>query len=330
MDGHGEPFELLRQDHGRTASPRSATPDSTVPAGRARLRDQVPRSTGCSQPGSGDGAETQFYWNLIPAGWEQAITQSDLTVHLPADARTSSARSATTPAAAGQGRGHQRPARHRDDLAPSTPVTLKTGLDMETPAAGNTLPWPARWTGSSAKLLGLAAGPAAVGRRRRVGGQPAGAHGRREEPAVPAAVRTAGGHRAGPGGVHPHEEVDNSSYIATMMYAAEKGASTSTEATRLDDHRQEGAAGLDRARPGHHRRRAPARRPRARPSSPAERVEAGKRLKTELTRSTPTPRAGPKDHGLMVNSGLGGLGRLLVIGPASVLCWARLLQPVLT
>lgn len=178
-----------------------------------------------------DGTRTQFYWNLIPGGWAQAIDQARLTVHLPTAA--SSVRCAigagASDACTASGVGSSQLTVVAANLAPRTPVTIKAGLDLPTPAAGHTVPWSGKWDavlgGSpvgpivAAVLAVLAAGCALLLRRR--------AH--EDDPGFPVQY-------APPEGIGPaqaefvrSETVGRPAYVASILYAADKGAISLTQ-----------------------------------------------------------------------------------------------------
>src|SRR6478735_9066680 len=318
MDGDDVPVEISRQAGGQYRVARIGDADSTVEPGDHVYTISY-RIDGVLTPGTGE-AETQFYWNLIPAGWAQAITAADLTVRLPAKAEevqcaVGESRSACTVEGEGTRRLHITAA----DLAPRTPVTLKTGLDMATPAAGGTLPW--------SRSLDAALGPSVVGLvavlvlafvaallglylAKRVA---------EREPQFPLMY-------APPEGIGPAqaaylvtEQVDDEQYVATLMYAAERGAidldRSDAAWTITDKAGAEGWAGLDPVTSGvAHLLGGPGTSFVATPQD----VEAGKRLKTEIASFESTTASWASSSGLMTRSGLGGLG-WVVIGTCAVL-----------
>ena len=78
-DGQSEPFEVLREGHGRYRNVKIGSADVTMDGEHVYvIRYHV---DGVLAP-HGDGS--QFYWNLIPSGWQMQIEQSTLVVHLPA------------------------------------------------------------------------------------------------------------------------------------------------------------------------------------------------------------------------------------------------------
>ena len=81
MDGHPEPFQLSHQSHDRYVVARIGDPNVTIGLSKHTYVIRY-RIDGVLEPGT-DGADTQFYWNLIPGGWAQAIQDVHLVVHLP-------------------------------------------------------------------------------------------------------------------------------------------------------------------------------------------------------------------------------------------------------
>ncbi|RYE76105.1 MAG: DUF2207 domain-containing protein, partial [Myxococcales bacterium] len=134
-----------------------------------------------------DGDTSRFHWNLIPGGWQQPITRSRLTVHLPADSDGEvkcHVGTGRTGGCTASGAGTDTLTVATGVLPPRTPVTLDSGVDIATPDA-DLAPWPLRWRGVFgpspvlALLALVLAGFAAVRGNRR------GAHTREETPTFP-------------------------------------------------------------------------------------------------------------------------------------------------
>ncbi|WP_036508163.1 DUF2207 domain-containing protein [Nocardioides sp. URHA0020] len=325
MDGRDVAVELSRQSGGRYRVARIGDADSTVEPGDHVYRISY-RIDGVLEPGT-DGSRTQFYWNLIPAGWAQAITAADLTVRLPANAQdVQCAVGSDTNGCTVEGAGTTKLHVTAANLAPRTPVTLKTGLDMATPAAGGTLPWPRRFdavfgptvAGLGAvlllsflvALLGLYLAKRAAER----------------DPQFPLMY-------APPEGVGPAqaaylvtEQVGDEQYVATLMYAAEKGAidldRSDAAWTIKDKNGAEGWAGLDPVTSGvAHLLGGPGTSFVAAPKD----VEAGKRLKSEMSTFESSTKSWASSAGLMTTSGLGGFGPIVIgacfIGVIAIAIW---------
>ena len=176
LDGSPEPFEVLDEKNGRITNLKIGSADVTIDQGE---HTYVIGYTidGVLEPGT-TGQTTQFYWNLIPGGWQQPIDKAELTVHLPVAASRCSARAASgqTGGCTAEGEGTETLTVNAESLSPNTPVTVKAGLEMPTPPAGVSVPWSARFDpvlGRSPTalalvlLIALAAG--AFGAFRRVG-----------------------------------------------------------------------------------------------------------------------------------------------------------------
>jgi hypothetical protein len=84
LDGSPEPYEVLDDNNGRITNLKIGSADVLIDAG---LHTYVITYSidGVLEKGT-TGQRTQFYWNLIPGGWLQAIDNAHLTVHLPTEA----------------------------------------------------------------------------------------------------------------------------------------------------------------------------------------------------------------------------------------------------
>ena len=200
------------------------------------------------------GRDTMFYWQLIPRGWQQSIG----AVHAhraPAGGgrgrRQVRDRQRVEHRLRGRGRRHHGPHRHHRRRSPTgTPVTDRHRPRHGDPGRRATrCPGPAASTACSAPtspllviVLLLAARRAGV--RRAPGRQVA-----REAAGLPGAVRPAGRDRARRRRSTSTARASTATtYVATLMHAAEKGAVDLTRDGRhLDHHRQERAR---RAGPG--------------------------------------------------------------------------------
>ncbi len=80
-DGSPEPFEILDENHGRITNVRIGSADVMINPGEHTYVIEY-TIDGVLEEGT-TGQPTQFYWNLIPGGWLQAIDTANLTVNLP-------------------------------------------------------------------------------------------------------------------------------------------------------------------------------------------------------------------------------------------------------
>ncbi len=318
MDDSPVDFELISDDHGRYTEAKIGSAVITVDPGVHTyvISYQI---DGVIEPGT-TGTRSQFYWNLIPGGWRQAIERSKLVVHLPVAAQDPVACAVGAGNADGcqvQGAGTDTLSVTTGALAPNTPVTIKAGLDLATPPAGETRPWSARWDrvlGPNLPvlvvvlLLALLAGALGWVAARRSW---------ETTPGYPLMY-------APPEGIGPAqakyiltESVDRPAYIGTLMYAAERGAvdlSIDEGAWTITD--KAGAAGwtgLDPVTGGvAHLLSGPGT------SFTASRkdVAAGLQLKTEIATFESATESWARDQKLLVTTGLGSLGSVLVIGAA--------------
>ena len=317
LDGSDVDFEMLREDGGRFQVAKIGDPDRTVPTGLHTYESRY-HIDGVLIEGTGD-ARTQFYWNLIPAGWRQTIAVAQLTVNLPAEAeevRCGVGRGEDpAPCPTIEGEGTKTLSVTATDLARNTPVTLQTGLDIATPDEGNALPWTPRWDavlGDSLVVLGfvllLALGAAVVGdvlARKTY----------ESNPQFPLMY-------APPDGIGPAqakyilpESIDRDAYVATLMHAAEKGAidlqKTGDAWVITDKGGAQGWAGLDPVTTGvAHLLGGPGSSFTASPKD----VTAGERLKTEIASFEENTKDWAKNEGHLVPAGIGGLGGILVLG----------------
>jgi len=317
-DGRPEEFEVQKTGRGRYRNIKIGSAGTTMTGQHVyRISYLI---DGVITQGS-HGAVSQFYWNLIPGGWLMPITKSRLTVHLPADAenlRCAVGVGATSGCAA-DGAGTQDLVVETGSLAPNTPVTIKTDLDLPTPGA-DTLPWASKYDpilGTHPALLGVVlVGSVLLGGAGTALSQTT----REKDPAFPLMY-------APPDGIGPAqaaylltERLENKAFVATMMYAAEKGAVkldqadrswtlTGTEKTdawdQVDDITQLVGSHLDVVGSG------------ASFQASAGSVSAGKKLQSALSSFEANTEAWAKTSGLMITSGLGGAGGFVLIALAA-------------
>lgn len=313
MDGGEVPFEVLTEDSGRLVNAKIGDAGSYVEPGE-HVYEISYEIDGVLEEGT-DGTETQLYWNLVPSGWRQTIANADLTVDLPveADGVQCAVGVGATGGCTADGDGTRSLRVQTTDLPANTPVTVKVGLDMETPPAGTSLPWTARFDpvlGSHVLalvlVLLLAAAAAVLGHllARRV---------READPQFPLMY-------APPEGIGPAqaaylvtEQVDDEQYVATLMYAAEKGA---IDLARADDAwtitDKQGAAGWAGLDPVTSRVAHLLGGPGTSFVAAPQDVAAGQRLKTEIDSFEESTRDWASGSGLMVSSGLGGFGGVVI------------------
>ena len=323
MDGHPEPFEISHQSHDRYVVARIGDPNVTIglSAHTYVIRYQI---DGVLEPGS-NGAETQFYWNLIPGGWAQFIRDVHLVVHLPVVPTYAKC-------ALGAGAvGHCKVAGKDTDtltidgrgVPPYTPLTLKAGLPIATPPAGESLPWPAKWEpvlGDSwgglltVLILALAAGAAGMALAGRSF---------ERKPAFP--VQYAPPPDVGPAEAAyvVTEKVDQQAFVASMLWAAQQGAIELSRDgdswTITDKAGPEGWAKLDRATAAV----APLLGGAGGQFTAKQRdVSSGLILQKRIAAFQKETRDWGLSNGFLAKTGLGGLGGILVIAAAIVAGYA--------
>ncbi len=319
-DGGDEPFELSWADHHRQRVAKIGSADTTLDTGEHTyvikyhidgvLEENVEKVTG-------EDVDTMFYWQLIPRGWQQSIDQATLTVHLPVPSQpgiqcaVGDDKSACTV----QGEGTKDLTITSGPIADRTPLGIATGLDMKTPPEGNSVPWTGRWdrvlsTHLPLLVVVLLAAAGALGF-----GSILGAKSREKEPGFPVLYEP-------PAGIGPaqakyvySESVDRTTYVATLMHAAEKGAIDLTRGqndswTITDKAGPAGWAGLDPVTTDiAHILGGPGSSFTAQKKD----VAAGLRLKDEIARFDSSVETWSRTSGNMVKSGLGGFGGLLVL-----------------
>jgi hypothetical protein len=325
MDGHPEPFEISHQSHDRYVVARIGDPNVTIGLSSHTyvIRYQI---DGVLEPGS-NGAETQFYWNLIPGGWAQFIRDVHLVVHLPVVPTYAKC-------ALGAGAvGHCKVAGKDTDtltidgrgVPPYTPLTLKAGLPIATPPAGESLPWPAKWEpvlGDSwgglltVLILALAAGAA---------GMVLAGRSFERKPAFP--VQYAPPPDVGPAEAAyvVTEKVDQQAFVASMLWAAQQGAIELSRDgdswTITDKAGPEGWAKLDRATTAV----APLLGGAGGQFTAKQRdVSSGLILQKRIAAFQKETRDWGLSTGFLAKTGLGGLGGILVIAAAIVAGYAAL------
>ena len=336
-DGSDEPFELSWEDHHRQRVAKIGVADTTLDVGEHTyvikyhidgvLAQNVENITG-------EDVDTMFYWQLIPRGWQQTIEQSTLTVHLPepaqAEVKCAIGNDSETGCTA-EGGGTTDLTVTTGPIADRTPVTIATGLDMKTPPEGNSLPWTGRWdrvlsTHLPLLIFVLLAAAGALGF-----GSILGAKSREKPPGFPVLYEP-------PAGVGPaqakyiySETVDRTTYVATLMHAAEKGAIDLTRGqndswTITDKAGPAGWAGLDPVTTDiAHILGGPGSSFTAQKKD----VSAGLRLKSEVERFDSSVETWAKTSGNMISSGLGGDRRPAGAGRLRPDAGLRHLEPLL-
>jgi uncharacterized membrane protein YgcG len=327
-DGQPEPYEQLTKKHGRFVFLKIGRADTLI--SDVHVYRIGYRIDGVLAKGT-NGSPTQFYWDLIPPGWEMPITQARLTVHLPADAENfqcvvgvGSGSGCTA-----DGGGTRTLTVLASNLEPNTPVTIKTGLDIPTPST-NGLPWPGwldpvlgRHPVGLLFVLGLAllAGAGGFLLTRSTG---------EKQPPYPLMY-------APPEGVGPAqaayiltEKIEDEAFVATMMYAAENGAvqlsqdgkkwtitGTGDEAawSKVDGVTQLAGQALGVLGSGESFTASP------------KSVSAGEKLKDVLSEFKANTKGWSRTAGLMAPSGLGGFGCFVLLAVWALTVWLGAFNP---
>ena len=324
MDGHPEPFQISHESHDRYVVARIGDPNVTIGLSKHTYVIRY-RIDGVLEPGT-DGTETQFYWNLIPGGWAQAIQDVHLVVHLPVvpvatprcivgdDVAPCRVTGVHTDTLTIKGRG----------IAPYTPLTLKAGLAMPTPPAGEELPWSTTWEpvlGDSVGglvtvlVLALLAGGAGVFMA-----------GRSFERKPPFPLQYAPPPDVGPAEAAyvVTERVDQQAFVASMLWAAQQGAvelSRDGDSWTITDKGGPGGwATLDRATVAV----APLLGGEGGTFRASKDVESGRILQKRIAAFQKETKDWAQSNGFLQRSGLSGVAVLMVLGAAVLAGFAAL------
>ncbi len=316
MDGAPVPVDRTTESSGRYVVARIGDPDVTVQPGDHTyvIRYGI---DGVLEPGT-DGAQTQFYWNLIPGGWAQEIDRAVLTVHLPAPAQ----QPLQCAVGAGATSGCQPPTEgsrsfevRANNLPPRTPVTVKVGLPIPTPPAGTTVPWSARWDpvlGDSVLplvvVLLLAAASGALGAVL--------AHSAHERtPPYPLQYAPPDGIGPAEGTYVVTERIDDQAFVASLLWAAQQGA---IDLTREGDTwtitDKAGDAGWAKVDPVTASVAPLLGGPGGTFRASRGDVTSGQILQSRIAAFEAETREWGKQNGYLTSAGLGALGTLLTIG----------------
>ncbi|RNM16363.1 DUF2207 domain-containing protein [Nocardioides pocheonensis] len=329
-DGADEPWQWTTQERGRIRTLKIGSADTTWSGEHVyRIGYRIP---GALAKGT-NGSPTQFYWNLIPQGWQMPINQSALTVHLPAAAEHVQCAVGLGESAGPcvvEGDGTDTMTIRTGALQPNTPVTVKVGLQVPTPPM-DTLPWSSRFDPILGRHPVLLGGVLALAVLAGLGGLALTRSTYEKEPAFPLMY-------APPDGVGPAqaaylltEKIEDRAFVATMMYAAEKGAvqlsqdgkawtitSTGDMAawdTTDDVTRNAGRSlGVVTANSSF----------TASPKS----VTAGEKLKDALSEFKSNTKGWARTAGLMSPSGLGGFGCFALLAVWALTIWLGAFNPL--
>ena len=321
-DGRAEPFEVLSEGHGRYRNVKIGSADTT-------MEGEPPYVIRYTVDGvlSARGQGAQFYWNLIPSGWQMQIAHSSLTVHLPAngdDVRCALGVGARTGCAV-SGVGTRRLVTKTGALAPHTPVTVQTRMDIPAPTREHS-PWPLRLEavlGGNQVVLGVVLLLALLA---AILGLLLGRQTRESTPQFPLMY-------APPDGIGPaeavyvySERVPREAFVASIMQTAEKGATTL-------DH-SDGWTISDTGRPDAWQQLDPVTAYAAQALgvpggsfTANTTVSAGRKLKSALAQFEAATKSWARQNGLLVSAGIGGTGSLLVLAAAALAVFLAVKNP---
>ncbi len=322
-DGQPEQFEVLNERRGRYRNVKIGSASVTMTGEHV----YVLRYT-IDDVLTPDGDGSRFYWNLIPSGWAMPIERSRLTVHLPGkpvDVRCAVGNGATGGCDAAT-EGDTGLVVSTGRLERYTPVTVRAGLDLATPAR-DLLPWPQRLDPvlgpSKLALIALLLLAALAGWM----GYLMSRQTREPKPQYPLMY-------APPEGIGPAqanylftEKVGNDDFVASIMQTSELGA------TKLD--RTDGWTITDVGDASRWQRVDPVSAYAAQvlgvqggSFTADETVSAGKKLKSALSSFNSATRDWARQNRLMTTAGIGSAGGILVILAFLLTLFLALLNPL--
>ncbi len=327
-DGRSEPFDMSNEDHGRFRVAKIGSADTTLDLGE-HVYVITYRIDGVITEGDDKitSEPSMFFWQLVPGGWQQSIDAATLTVHLPVPSESEvdcAIGWTSTTGCEVQGAGTTDLTIETGPIAPRTPLSIATGLDLDTPEPGNAVPWSGRFDRVLGRSVPVLAIVLLLGLGAGILGGIAGARSREKQPGFPVLY-------APPEGIGPaqakyiySETVDRETYVATLMYAAEQEAVELTRDgdtwTIKDRNGPAGWAKLDPVTLGTAHILSGAG---SSFTASKKDVAAGQRLRDEISLFDNSVESWAKSSGNLVTAGLGGLGGLLVLaGFASVLAVA--------
>ncbi|HEX3221560.1 MAG TPA: DUF2207 domain-containing protein [Nocardioides sp.] len=313
-DGRPEQVDLSTKSDGRYVVARIGRPDVTVGLGEHTYVISY-RIDGVLEPGT-NGTPTQFYWNLVPGGWAQPIHDVRLTVHLPAPAskaRCAVGAGATTGCRL-HGVGTDTLTVRTPDLAPYTPVTLKAGLPIATPPPGDELPWGTKWAPVLGDDVPTLAAVLVLAALAAIGGAAVSRGAFERTPAFP--VQYAPPPEIGPAGAVyvAHERVDHKAFVASLLWAAEKGAidlRRETDGWTISD--KGGAQGWANVDPVTARVARLLGGPGGSFTARRQDVSVGQELQSEISGFERATRTWGTQNGYLSRSGLGSAGGVVVV-----------------
>jgi uncharacterized membrane protein YgcG len=308
--GQPEPVEYLTEDQGRFLVAKIGDPDVVLAPGSHTYRISYSVDDVLIDDPGGDGS--RFYWQVIPGGWAQVIQELDVRVRLPAEATDVQCAigAGQTRLCSPTGEGTDRLRLDGLGIGSYTPVTIQTDLATPVPPLkGEEYAWGPQYDPVLAPvpvvilvvLAALGALAAGVGLSYRVF---------ERTPSFPLQY-------APPPGLGPaqaayvlDERVGREQFVATVLHAAEQGAvdvQRSASGWTLQDRGgwdrvDQVSAGLAALTGGS-----------GTFTATTGGVEAGRRLKEQLSQFEDDTAAWARARGLVVRGPLGGLGGLLVL-----------------
>jgi uncharacterized membrane protein YgcG len=226
LDGSDVPVDMSWERGRRYRVAKIGDPDSLVAPGTHTYKiaysvDGVLTSGGTSGQGSWAGADDRslFSWDVVPGGWQMAMDGATARIHLPAKPELPECAGETSCAVTVDGNTVNLAI---GAMAPHTPVSLRTGLDVPTPDRAS-VPWPVAFDGSLGRSVPVALGLSLFGLLALVLGWMCAAPTREKAPGFPVMYEP-------PTGLGPvqvayisNELVPSNAISATLLDLAERG-----------------------------------------------------------------------------------------------------------
>ncbi|MGK2875414.1 MAG: DUF2207 domain-containing protein, partial [Nocardioides sp.] len=325
-DGRSEPFTTEYQNLRRFYVAKIGDEDTTLSLGTHTYTISYTMNNVIIPGADLDGVEepSAFFWDVVPGGWQQDMTDVDLTVALPVRTPRTVGCAVGWDAVEGcsvRGAGTKTLTLHLDRLSARTPVTVRTGLAMATPVASrnlvqtDSLPWSGRWDyvlGDSRAAVWVVV---ILGVAGAVAGGLLGARTRERKPGFPLTYAPPDGMGPAQAAFVLNETVGTREYVATLMSAAATGAISlqrfgdAWQVTNLDPAK---VAELDEVSRGVVGALVPV--PGSTFVARHRGVESGKTLKASMDSFTSSTKRWAISSGHLAKLMLGSVGGLLVIG----------------
>ena len=220
-DGGSDGVAILHQGEGRFVVARIGEADTTISG--THVYDITYRVDGVL---TDSGSDSQFYWNLIPSGWQMPIAQSTLTVTLPGTPKdTKCAVGVNSTGGCNATVDGRTVTVTTGALDPNTPVTIQTLVDVPSPGQ-HTLPWTFRFDPVFGRSLPAAIVFAVLALLAAVAGFLLGRSVREPIPPYPLMYAPPDGMGPAQGAYLLTERINDEMYAATLLQMGDRGMAT--------------------------------------------------------------------------------------------------------